>query len=222
MDIPKIENNEGSHLLEVDLKCCARIIDRGLYFWKKLTPKNEENLLKNSNSISEWAFYVRSLSEICEGMLLWFNSINNIKALQSASFIDHASYLIKLVKMKQKDGKELNQMEKFILEHAKDKYYAIPYPDGKIDLGDHRYKSEIFCRTSVMVSKLIHQDEYSVIGLETPLREEWIKIFLDQSKFWMKDSQGCCGLVDKNHPQIISYYEANYELIPFNVKEMPW
>ena len=57
-----------------DLNNCSLIIDRGLFFYKKLSKEYIEESKKNRNTISELSFYIRSLSEITTGIELWFKS----------------------------------------------------------------------------------------------------------------------------------------------------
>lgn len=153
------------NLKDEDLANCALILDRGLFFYKRLQNEKIQTAASDRYEVSELAFYTRALAEITAGLELWFKSAENISALSSASFLDFNHYLIKGAKLSQRQGKELGPFAENILESAKDKYYALYYPDGKVQTDAHRKKDELFVDAMIITSKFIHQDEYSIIGL---------------------------------------------------------
>jgi hypothetical protein len=224
MKIPHLdwESSEQKELVERDIVNCSRIIDRGLYFFEKLSDERQRNCFNDANQLCEWAYWVRSLAEISHGMSLWFKSIENIKALNAAAFIDHATLMVRITKQKQKEGMKLSEFDKAVLAHGKDKYYAVPYPDDKKNIGTHRSNDEPFKKTSIIMSKLLHQDEYSLLGLYYPLEKVTISFFETQSIFWKKDFQNEIVFLNKKFPEIITFFVNRYRAFPFDYDEVVW
>lgn len=209
-------------LTDFELKNCSLIIGRGLFFYKKLGDENNLDIQKDRNKISDLAFYIRSLAEITVGMELWFKSIKNIQALGDAALIDQNHLFIKVAKLLKKQDKELSPFLKTILDESADKYYSVPYPDGKIEIAVHRKSDELLEDTQILTSKLLHQDEYSIIGSnffidhDTVLMNHLRKMAL----FWQMDFRNRIVITNDNFPEILKYYEENYLKIPFDYSKI--
>lgn len=208
-----------------DLKRSSLILRRGCYFYNKLDKELSAPLDYQSDSISEVAYFIRSLAEITVGMNLWFKSNENIKALGSAAFIDHANLLVKVTKKKKAENKEpLTPFDLDILEHGKDKYHSVPYPSDKITISQHRKKDELFNDTLAITSKLVHQDEFSILGLSE--ESEFNSLFLGLGKrlssvarFWLGDFKNAVEVLDNEYPSVIAFYNKNVGEIPFHYKK---
>ena len=170
----------SNNLDDDDLKRCSLILRRGCYFYSKLDKELSKPLDYQSDSISEIAYFIRSLAEITVGMNLWFKSNENIKTLSSAVFIDHANLLVKVTRKKAENKKPLTPFDLDILEHGKDKYHSVRYPSDKVTISEHRKKDELFNDTLAITSKLVHQDEFSILGLSE--ESEFNSLFLGLGK----------------------------------------
>lgn len=208
-----------NNFTDLELKNCSLIIGRGLFFYKKLEDENNSDIQKDRNKISEFAFYIRSLAEITVGMELWFKSIKNIQVLGDAAKIDQNHFFIKVAKMLKKQGNELDPFWETILEKSTDKYYSVPYPDGKIEISVHRKTDELLEDTQILTSKLLHQDEYSIIGSDfhdTVLLNRLREIAL----FWQMDFRNRIVITNDNFPEILKYFVVNYSKIPFDYSKI--
>jgi len=206
-----------------DIVNVHQILDRGLYFYKKITPKEINVFFTNKHAICDLCFYIRSLAEITLGMTLWFKSDANIKTISSAALIDQAHLFVKIVKQKQNEGKSLSEFDKQILEHAKDKYNAVWYPNGKVQITKHRRSDQCFLDTFNLTSKFIHQDEYSILGLEEAYNDSTNfyslinKKLIEITLFWRMDFRNQIVIFNQRYPNIINKYNG---YIPFDYQEI--
>lgn len=207
----------STSLSKEDLNHCSLIIERGMYFYTKLKSINTEKV--NNHEICTIAYFVRSIAEITVAMELWFKCNKNIKALGDASLIDNAHLLVKLTK--EKDTISLNQFDIEVLKHGQDKYNAIYYPNGKCQLSQFRKKDDLFNNTLSITSKIIHQDEFSILGLPEFFDFKKMEIhILKLSSFWIKDFKNRICLTNNNFPEIIQYYECNHKKLPFKYNKL--
>lgn len=153
-------------LSELEINGACRIIDRGLYFYDKLSDHNVYGYLKNHNEIPEFCFFVRSLAEICEGMWVWFDSIENIKTFNnnaSPDFLDIVCTQIDHIQRYNLNPKRYPEAEmlrvKSEIKGLKNKYNL---GDQKKYIKGFREREFMFPDTMKVTSKIIHQDEYSI------------------------------------------------------------
>ena len=207
-------------LSDADLQNCALIIDRGVYFYNQITILSKNEI--NKHELCTLCYFIRSLSEITTSMDLWFKSIQNIKSLSAAALIDHAHLMVKLVKEKKKKAeKPLTKHDLNVLEHAKDKYHALYYKDGKCQLSQFRQQDDLYNNTLAMTSKIIHQDEFSILG--SPDYVDFDKLqshYLELGKFWSKDFKNRIHILFSVFPNIVSYYESNNKKLPFKYDQI--
>ena len=210
-------------LSEDDLKRTAKIFSRGLYFYDQLASPIVDRRAFDSHEICDLAYHIRSLAEICSGMPLWFRSTENIQALSGATIIDCNHLLVRSFKSKQDAGEPLSVFEKKVLTDASDKYFALCYPDGKTQLKNHRSADDCLIDTNLLTSKLLHQDEFSILGsLENgDILGSWSDFGSRLKKlanFWRKDFVAQCFFVNGNFPVVIAFYAQRHRALPFKLE----
>jgi hypothetical protein len=203
-----------------DIENAAHVMARGLYFFDQLASAIVDKRVSDSHEICDLAFHIRSLAEICSGIPLWFRSVENIKVLSSATLMDFNHLLIRVAKLKRDTGQTLSDFENTILASASDKYYAVCYPDGKNQIKEHRKLDNCLLDTYIMTSKLIHQDEFAILGtfghgefsvLTLAIRTHLPKL----ATFWRKDFIAQTYFVERDFPEILAFHETHFRPLPF-------
>ncbi|MBM4878352.1 hypothetical protein HYO45_22715 [Vibrio parahaemolyticus] len=221
-----VSGGTTTKMLEVeDYKRCSLIIRRGCYFYSKLYQEHMNGIDPKNDEICVIAYYILSLAELTVGMRLWLKSEANIKALGDAVLIDHTHLLAKKANQKRKQGKNLHEMDLAALEHAKDKYHALYYPDGRCQISKHRKSDDLFEDTLALTSKLVHQDEFSILGFtdESPFSSLYMGVgnkLISISEFWLCDFKNAICILNNELPDIVSYCTNNVAEIPFDYSEI--
>lgn len=213
-------------LSDDDLERTAKIFSRGLYFYDQLASPIVDRRAFDSHEICDLAYHIRSLAEVSSGMPLWFKSTENIQALSGATLIDFNHLLVRAFKCKQNTGKPLSEFEKKVLADASDKYFALWYPDGKTQLKNHRSADDCLIDTNLLTSKLLHQDEFSILGSLgnggiPSICSDFGSHLKKLANFWRKDFVAQCYFVNDNFPAVIEFYEQRYRALPFKLEVFP-
>lgn len=217
--------NESALSLK-DFERSAKIIARGLYFFDQLALPIVERRASDLHEICDLAYHIRSLAEVSSGIPLWFRSTKNIQALSGAALIDFNHLLIRSFKYKQDAGKPLLEFEKKVLTDAADKYFAIKYPDGKMQLKNHRSLDEFLIDTNIFTSKLLHQDEFSILGFlghesTTYMCSDPGARLKKLANFWRMDFVAQCYFVNERFPEVIEFHEQRHRALPFKLEVFP-
>lgn len=204
---------------ESQLPDFALIIDRGLYYYRKLAEEQYDQFFKSSHGMPEWCLYLRSLAEVSEGMDLWFKSEENLKALSDAAYMDLIDLYRKLLRQALNEGEKLKEPHQSNVDHLKEKYFVY-YPDGKIQVGEHRRGQHCYKNTVSITSKVIHQDEYSIIGFGKQKYNDLYNLLDPIAKFWRMDFRNKISIINSKFPLIVSYYECKFGNLPFPFDEI--
>jgi len=80
----------------------------------------------------------------------------------------------------------------------------------------------LFVDTQIITSKFIHQDEYSIIGIdEFKLYDSTAVNRLEKiAYFWRMDFRNRVVFTNNRFPVIIKHYEENFSKLPFEYSEI--
>lgn len=202
-------------ITEKELSTCARIIDRGLHYYNQLDPAKYDSFLGVPHRTPEWCFNLRSLAEITAGIELWFHSKENIEAISDAAFIDGVDLYRTLIIQAQIQGEALADIHAKNTEILKEKYFVY-YPSEKVQIGHHRRNDHCYKNTTSITSKIIHQDEFSILGLGDIPSTEHRSLLVPLAEFWRLDFRNRLCITYSNFPELLNHYEETYQDIPFD------
>lgn len=218
-------NHSDSRLDDEDLSACHKLLSRGLHFYKRISKTEYMKKIRQIHYLPEICFNVRALAELSTGIHTWTSSLENIKLFSSNAILDHADFVYR--QSKQIDSREdLGSIDEErreslqeVLKKGRKYYERIGYNGGTDSVDVSRRRDDLFANTLVLTSKVIHQDEYSVVGMQ--LTDALASHVLHLADFWKFDFEGEVYFLNRRFPEVILYCTSRGLDLPFDYHKLP-
>ena len=210
----------------MELLRCSHILDRGVFHYRRIEEVGQQLPTGPVHLVAELCYHGRSLVEVVRGISLWLRSEENIGALADAAFIDMVDHLRKTATWIEKwqiEPKSPEEHAKFSAIRSLDrKKWSVYYPDGKETIALYRRGDALAENSISFFAKLMHADEYSILGVHE-LADEGLPAYSYRlAQFWQKDFRHEVFLLYCRFPNITSFYEAHFIAFPFDFHRSPY